>query len=372
MVIYMIYLDSAATTKVLPQAAEAAVKAMCECYGNPSSLHKEGYLATKRLDFCRKTIASAAGVEESSLYFTSGGSASNNLAIKGFLTNKRKGKVITSAYEHPSVLECFKLFEDKLDVVYLEPENGIITEESLLKVLDKDTIFVSIMHVNNETGAVNPIKELCKLTKKLSPAVFHTDAVQGFLKEDISYSFADMASFSGHKNHAPKGIGALYVKKGINLQPVISGGGQEKGLASGTENLPGAEAWAEAVNIQLPEKVVHKAHVQKLKDLTRELLSDTGFIEISPKKSSPYVFNAVFPEYLSENLLHYLSERDICVSTGSACSSKKASHVFKAIGMPEYSKSALRISYSFDNTEEEIIRFCEVLKQGLADIIKVR
>lgn len=368
----MIYLDSAATTKVLPQAAEAAVRAMCETYGNPSSLHKEGYLASKRLDLCRKTIASAAGVEESCLYFTSGGSASNNLAIKGYLSNKRRGKIITSAYEHPSVLECFKLFEDKLDVVYLEPVNGIITEESLIKVLDKDTIFVSIMHVNNETGAINPVKELCKLTKKLSPAVFHTDAVQGFMKEEISYSFADMASFSGHKNHAPKGIGALYVKKGINLLPVISGGGQEKGLASGTENLPGAEAWAEAVNIQLSERVSHKAHAVKLKALTKEILSDTGYIEISPDKSSPYVLNIVYPEYLSENLLHYLSERDICVSTGSACSSKKASHVFKAIGKPEYSKSALRISYSFDNTEDEIRRFCEVLKQGLAEIIKVR
>lgn len=368
----MIYLDSAATTKVLPQAAEAAVEAMCENYGNPSSLHREGFVASKRLDYCRKTIASAAGVEESCLYFTSGGSASNNLAIKGFLSNRRRGKVITSAYEHPSVLECFKLFEEKLDIVYLEPTNGIITEESLLKVLDQDTIFVSIMHVNNETGAINPVKDLCKLTKKLSPAVFHTDAVQGFLKEDISYSFADMASFSGHKNHAPKGIGALYVKKGIKLMPVISGGGQEKGLASGTENLPGAEAWAEAVNIQLPEKAAHKNHAAKLKALTKDLLADTGYIEISPEKSSPYVLNLVYPEYLSENLLHYLSERDICVSTGSACSSKKANHVFKAIGMPEYSKAALRISYSFDNTEDEIRRFCVVLKQGLAEIIKVR
>jgi len=368
----MIYLDSAATTKVLPQAAEAAVKSMCENYGNPSSLHKSGYLASKRLDYCRKTISSAAGVDDLCLYFTSGGSASNNLAIKGYLANKRKGKIITSAYEHPSVLECFKLFEDKLDVVYLEPVNGIITEEQLLKVLDKDTLLVSIMHVNNETGAVNPVKELCKLTKKLSPAVFHTDAVQGFLKEDITYSFADMASFSGHKNHAPKGIGALYVKKGIKLFPVISGGGQERGLVSGTENLPGAEAWAEAVNLQISERAAHKAHAAELKSLTKELLSDTGFIEVSPEKSSPYVLNIVYPEYLSENLLHYLSERDICVSTGSACSSKKASHVFKAIGMPDYSKSALRISYSFDNTEDEIRRFCEVLKQGLAEIIKVR
>ena len=302
----MIYLDSAATTKVLPQAAEAAVKAMCEDYGNPSSLHKIGYLASKRLDYCRKIIADAAGVDESSLYFTSGGSASNNLAIKGYLSNKRRGKIITTAYEHPSVLECFKLFEDKLDVVYLEPDNGIITEEVLLKELNKDTVFVSIMHVNNETGAINPVKELCKLTKKLSPAIFHTDAVQGFMKEEISYSFADMASFSGHKNHAPKGIGALYVKKGINLFPVISGGGQEKGLASGTENLPGAEAWAEAVKIQLPQRAAHKAHAKKLKELTRDLLSDTGFIEISPEKSTPYVFNAVFPEYLSENLLHLI------------------------------------------------------------------
>ena len=368
----MIYLDSAATTKVLPQAAEAAVRAMCDCYGNPSSLHNEGYRASKRLEECRKTIAEAAGVDPSCLIFTSGGSASNNLAIKGFLSNKRKGKVITSAYEHPSVMECFKLFEDKLDVVYLKPENGIITEEALLKVLDEDTILVSIMHVNNEPGAINPIKELCKLTKKLSHAVFHTDAVQGFMKENLSYSFADMVSFSGHKNHAPKGIGALYVKKGIKLLPVISGGGQEKGFASGTENLPGAEAWAEAVKIQLPERVAHKEHAMKLKNLTRDLLADTEFIEVSPEKSSPYVFNAVFPSYLSENLLHYLSERNICVSTGSACSSKKASHVFVAIGMPEYSKSALRISYSYDNTEDDIRQFASVLKQGLSDIIKIR
>lgn len=368
----MIYLDNAATTKVLPQAAEAACNSMCEFYGNPSSLHREGYRASKRLDVCRKTIADAAGVDSAGIYFTSGGSAANNLAIRGFLANKRKGKVITSAYEHPSVLECFKLFEDKLDIVYLKPENGVVTENALMNVIDRDTVFVSIMHVNNETGAVNPVKSLCKITKKLSGAVFHTDAVQGFMKEDISYSFADMVSFSGHKNHAAKGIGALYVKTGINLHPLISGGGQERGLISGTENLPGAESWAAAVDILLPERQIHKQHVLKLKNLTRELLSDIEFKEISPPDSSPYVFNIVLPQYLSENILHYLSENGVCVSTGSACSSKKASHVFSAIGLPEYSKSALRISYSFDNTEEDIHEFVSILRQGLSALIKIR
>lgn len=367
----MIYLDNAATTKVLPQAAEAAVKAMCENYGNPSSLHKLGYAASKRLDECRATVAEAAGIEPSRLFFTSGGSVSNNLAIKGFLANKRKGRVITSAFEHPSVLECFREFEDRLDVVYLEPENGIITENVLMKELNKDTVFVSIMHVNNETGAVNPVRELCRLTKKLSSAVFHTDAVQGFMKDELTYSFADMASFSAHKNHAPKGIGALYVKNGVNLRPVISGGGQEKGLASGTENLPGAEAWAEAVRFLSPQKTEHRLYAAKLNLLVKELFSDTEHIVISPENASPYVLNLVFPGYLSENILHYLSERDVCVSTGSACSSKKASHVFKAIGMPEYSRSALRVSFSYDNTEEEIKRFCGLLKQSLDEIIRI-
>ena len=347
-----IYLDNAATTAVLPEASAVACDTMTNLYANPASLHTFGFEAEKLLEKSRETLAKAIGCKSEELFFTSGGTGSDNLAVLGYLKTKRGGRIITSAYEHPAVLECFKQAESKFDVVYLKPENGVITEEALQRELTPDTVLVSVMHVNNETGALNPTEKLARLTHLVKGAVFHTDAVQAFMKEPFDYSKVDMASFSAHKTHAPKGIGAVYIKNGVKVKPVLLGGGQEKGLFSGTSNVAGAAAWATAV-----ERTDVKANREKVS-------------KISPENGSPYILNAVFEGYMAENLLHYLSNEGIYVSTGSACSSKHGSHVFKALGLEKYQKNALRFSFSQFTTEEEINKTADTLKDALGKIIK--
>lgn len=361
----MIYLDSAATTAVLPNAARAACNAMTDLFANPSSLHSFGYEAEKIREKAREAIAAAAGVKNDEIVFTSGGSGADNLAIFGFLKNKKGGRIITSAYEHPAVLECFKALSSQFQTVYIKPENGIITPDLLKKHLTPDTVFVSIMHVNNETGAKNPIKELAKTTKDYSDAVFHTDAVQGFLKEKSEYSFCDMASFSAHKTGAPKGLGALYVKKGIRLKPLVFGGGQEKGLFCGTENIPAIAGWEEAVKTLFPTISSRNQYAKSLKDKTAEKLLALGAKIISPEISSPHIITAAFPGYVSENIVHFLEKKEIYVSTGSACSSKKASATFSALGLEQYSQSSVRISFCDDTTPEDIDIFASALEEAL-------
>lgn len=369
----MIYLDNAATTVCLPCSVDTMTDVLKNCAGNPSSLHKSGFDAEQRLKAARETVASAMGISAEELLFTPGGSASDNLAIRGFAAGKKRGRFITSAYEHPAVLECFKALETSFDVVYLRPENGIITPDILARELTDDTVFVSIMHVNNETGAVNPIRDLAKTLKRRVPdAVFHTDSVQGFLKEDFNYSCVDMASFSAHKTHAPRGIGGLYVKKGVKLKPLIYGGGQEKGLCCGTENVAGAAAWAAAVAQLRPTLAEDRKRVAALRERMKNGLEALGAKEISPAGATPFILNTVFEGYLSENILHYLSSREIYVSTGSACSSKKSSAVFRALGLENYGKSALRISFSHLNTEQDVDTAVSAVKDALDALIKLK
>lgn len=361
----MIYLDSAATTSVLPNAARAALDAMTNMFANPSSLHSFGYETEKIREKARDTVASAAGVKSDEIVFTSGGSGADNLAIFGFLKNKKNGRIITSAYEHPAVLECFKALSAQFETVYIKPENGIITPDLLKKHLTSDTLFVSIMHVNNETGALNPVKELAKTTKDYSDAVFHTDAVQGFLKETFDYSCCDMASFSAHKTGAPKGLGALYVKKDVRLKPLIFGGGQEKGLFCGTENIPAIAGWTEAVKTLYPTISARNEYTNMLKNKTEEKLVSLGAEIISPEISSSHIITAAFPGYVSENIVHFLEKKEIYVSTGSACSSKKASATFSALGLEKFSRSSLRISFCDDTTPEDIDIFASALQEAL-------
>lgn len=363
-----IYLDNAATTAVLPEASAVACDTMTNLYANPASLHTFGFEAEKLLEKSRETLAKAVGCKSEELFFTSGGTGSDNLAVLGYLKTKRGGRIITSAYEHPAVLECFKQAESKFDVVYLKPENGIITEEALQRELTPDTVLVSVMHVNNETGALNPTENLAGLTHLVKGAVFHTDAVQAFMKEPFDYSKVDMASFSAHKTHAPKGIGAIYIKKGIKIKPVLFGGGQEKGLFSGTSNVAGAAAWATAV--ERTDVKANREKVAQIFSLLKEKVEVLGGLVISPENGSPYILNAVFEGYMAENLLHYLSNEGIYVSTGSACSSKHGSHVFKALGLEKYQKNALRFSFSQFTTEEEINKTADTLKDALGKIIK--
>lgn len=366
----MIYLDNAATTQVYPSAAEAAFRAMTTLYANPASLHHFGIEAEKVLEQSRAIIAAAAGVKKEELYFTAGGTGSSNTAIFGTLAPLRGGRIICSAYEHPAVLACFKQLQTKFDVVYVKPsKRGIIEPDDLFSVLTPDTRLVSIMHVNNETGAVNPIRDLAKITKTVSKnALFHTDAVQAFLKESFSYACVDMASFSAHKTHAPKGIGALYVKKDVSIKPVIFGGGQERGLFSGTSNVPGAAAWADAVQ----HTAVTQNHktVAEVNHFCRKAITELGAEIISPSDASVYILNAAFNGYMAENLLHALASEDIYVSTGSACSSRHGSHVFGALDMTDKQKSALRISFSAQNTLQEIQIFQHKLARVLNRVAK--
>ena len=366
----MIYLDSAATTKVLPSAARAAAEAMTVTFSNPSSLHSFGFEAEKIREDARRTVAAAAGVAPEEIVFTSGGTGADNLAIFGYLKNRKGGRIITSAYEHPAVLECFRELASSFEVIYLRPENGIITPDSLRNALTPDTLLVSVMHVNNETGAINPIKELAKTVKDNSDAVFHTDAVQGFLKEKGVYSFCDMASFSAHKTGAPKGLGALYVKKGIRLKPVLYGGGQEKGLFCGTENVPAAAGWKEAVKELYETTGRRNEHAAVLKAALKDRLVSLGAEIISPEMSTPHILTAAFPGYVSENIVHFLEKKEIYVSTGSACSSKKASATYTALGLEKYSHSALRISFCDDTTQQDTEIFSEALEEALNTLQK--
>lgn len=364
----MIYLDNAATTKVCPAAAEAAKKAFEENYANPASLHGAGIKAEESLEKSRRTIAEAASVNTDEIYFTPSGTCSDNLAIRGFLQNKKGKTAITTAFEHPAVLETFKNLPE-IKTVYLKPENGKITPELLKNAITPDTVFVSICHINNETGAISPLYDLAKTIKESgSGAIFHTDAVQGFMKEQFKYSTVDMASFSGHKIHAPKGIGALYIKKGIQLKPIIYGGGQEKGLFSSTSNVPGAAAFAAAIN-EL-RKRDESNHVRNLCAKTKKGILEMGGNVISPEGSSPYIINAFFKGYIGENIVNYLSQKGIFIATGSACSSKHESTVYSALGLEQYKKNALRISFSGSNTETDIDILLETLSKALTKLIR--
>ncbi len=360
-------MDNAATTKVFDRAAEKTMQYLTIDYANPESRHGFGFSAQTALSEARKSLAKAAGVTEEEIFFTPSATVSNNTAIRGAVASKRKGRIISTAFEHPAVEEVLKDLEKTFEVVRLKPEHGKITVDSFRQALSSDTVLVTCMQVNNETGAITPLKEMATLLKRSGiDAPFHSDAVQGFLKEDFRYSMIDMASFAGHKVHAPKGVGALYVRKGLRIKPVILGGGQEKNLFSGTHNIPAIMGWSVACNIMREQQEETRKKIETINRKMREGLLELGAEINSPDDASPYVLNGAFPGYLGENILNYLSEKQIYISTGSACSAKKPSRVMTAIGKEHLSRYALRFSFSGENTEEEI----PIVLQALADALK--
>lgn len=365
----VVYLDNAATTRPSDTAIKKSAEIMKDFYANPNSLHDAGIYAERLVEDSREIISSAMGVPFDCLYFTSGGTMSDNIAIRGYLSNKKGGRIITSSFEHPAVYECFKSLEDKFDVVYISPnKDGKITAESVLEKITADTRLVSIMHINNETGAVNEIERISSELRR-AEIPFHTDAVQSFMKIPFKYSKTDMTSVSGHKTHGPKGVGALYIKKGLKVKSVIYGGGQEKNIHSGTVNTQAVCAWAAAVKEERENFEENFKKISSLSLKTRKILSELGGIIISPENASPYIISVVFKGYISENILHYLSLRNIFVSTGAACSSKKKSRVMRALGFEEYQKNTLRISFSSYNTEEDVERLKSGLEGALKEII---
>lgn len=312
------YLDNSATTQVLRPVAERALELMVEEYGNPSSLHTRGFRARQRVEEARALVAQRLGAQAEEITFTSGGTEANNLALFGAAqARKRLGnKIVTTAAEHDSVLNpCRELEKQGFEVVYVKPDSsGHLPPEALAAAIDQNTILVSCMLVNNETGAIFPVEEAARaIRRSKAPALLHVDAVQAFgkLPFTVKKLGADLLTLSGHKLHAPKGVGALYVKKGTRLLPRTLGGGQERGLRSGTESVPLIGALGEAVRL-LPPAGEALEHIQKLNSLLRQELAQLpGVVLHSPEDALPYVLNFSAGKVRGETMLHFLAQREV-------------------------------------------------------------
>lgn len=374
-----IYLDNSATTKPYQEVVDKMVLALTTQYGNPSSIYKKGIEVEREIKEIRRNIARSLGAKETEIYFTSGGTECNNTIIRSVakLNKKTKNHIISTVIEHPSVLNTLKDLEaDGFEVTYLPVgKDGKISLEDLKNAIKKETILVSVMHVNNEIGTIQPIEEIGKYLKSLDEKVyFHVDGVQSYAKIKFRPSRynIDFMSVSGHKLHGPKGIGFMYVKENNRIKPLLTGGGQEIGIRSGTENVPGIYGIGEAVRIlnQDLEGTIDK--IRGLRDLLKEeILANIDNVKInSPEDGVCHVLNVSFRGVRGEVLLHYLEQKEIYVSTGSACSSKKkGSHVLNAIGLtPDEIEGAIRFSLSDLNTKEEIMTTVEVLKESVSDL----
>ncbi|MBR3296536.1 MAG: cysteine desulfurase [Firmicutes bacterium] len=359
-----VYFDNSATTKPSEEVITAMNDALGVCWGNPSSLYGKGLEAEKLLKASRASVAKSLGCQPQELYFTSCGTESDNWAIKGvWEARKKQGRrMISTEIEHPAVLRCLEhLKKDGAEIVLLKPSaDGKISARQVAEALTPDTVLVSIMHVNNETGAVMPLKEIRQaLNAAGSKAVFHTDAVQSYGKLNcgVRELGVDLMSISGHKVHASKGVGALYVKSGLHLPVFMDGGGQEGGQRSGTENIAGIAGLGAAAENILKSRTETLERMTAVRDqLKRRILAEIPDIKInSPEDACPSVLNVSFLGCRAEVLLHMLDTEGICVSTGSACSSHvKGSHVLSAMGLKANEiEGALRFSFSGYNTLEE-------------------
>lgn len=371
-----VYLDNSATTACFEEAAQLMHKILCEDYGNPSSLHHKGVEAEAYLRYAGETFAKLLKVNEKEIFFTSGGTESDNIALIGAaMANHRTGRhLITTKIEHPAVLQPMAYLENQgFEVTYLSVDRqGKISLEELERAIRPDTILVSIMHTNNEIGTLQPIAEAGALIKRKNPGtLFHVDAVQGFGKTRIypGKMNIDMLSASGHKVHGPKGIGLLYMKEGAKVSPITYGGGQQRGIRSGTENLPGIAGFAKAVELvyQDMENDVDRMYAlrEKLTEGVKRL-DDVTINGCPGREGAAHIVSASFRGVRSEVLLHALEERGIYVSAGSACAAHKPqpSATLRAIGVEkELLESTIRFSLSGFTTEEEISYTCQNLEE---------
>ena len=360
-----IYLDNAATTRVHPQVAEKMKDALVNNYGNPSSLHRLGIRAEQAIKEVRELIAKNLNCQPPEIYFTSGGTEGNNLIIQGVVENKKRNRtrIITSAIEHPSVLDVFTFYENhQIEVIVLGVDTqGHIRLDELEAAMNEDTILVSMMGVNNELGTIQDLKAIGKMIKAVNPkCVFHADFVQGFMKIpiDVQASLLDAVTLSSHKIFGPKGVGAVYIKKGTDIKPLLRGGGQENNMRSGTENVPGIVGFGEAIRLRKDLFIDELAAIRSLRTaFINELEAKIDDIKINgDPNGSPYVLNVSFNRVRGEVLLHSLEAKGIFVSTGSACSShkKEKQYVLKAIGLAEeYKEGTIRISFSKDITKDD-------------------
>lgn len=372
----MIYFDNAATTRPCEAAVTAITETLVAGWGNPSAIHRQGIAAARLLRQSRQAVAEALGAETERVFFTSGGTEADNWAV--FSAAERLGKrgrhIVTTAVEHHAVLHPMQRLEMQgFEVTYLQPDAlGRVTVEQLQAALRKDTVLVSIMMVNNESGAVMPIEKMARLTHRLCPnALFHTDAVQGFFKLPFRARTlgADMISVSGHKIHASKGVGALYLRPGLQLPPLLYGGGQESGFRSGTEGLPLIAGFAAACAAQLPDRMAAIQRQNRLKELCRELTGTLEGVTLLGAQEAPHIVNLAVAGVRSQGLINGLQDRGIYVSAGSACSKGHRSHVLEAMGVrPELIDGSIRISLSDESTEAEVRALAQALPQVIRSL----
>ena len=372
-----IYLDNAATTKPCGEAVSAAVDAMTENYGNPSSLHRAGLDAQLAVDKARKAIAASIGADSSEIYFTSGATESNNLALRGISAayGRKCRKLVISSVEHASVDETASALEKNgFEIVRISPrDDGRFYADDFISACDENTCLVSMMLVNNETGYIMPVRETFMAVKRSFPEIItHCDCVQGYMKLPIKAASlgADLISLSAHKIHGVKGVGAIYIKKGVRVIPIVTGGKQEKGIRSGTESVPLIAAFGAAVDKFRPTIAERYERVSQLK---AHLLEKIGGIENvavnSPSDGSPYVINISAVGKRSEIMLHFLESKGIYVSSGSACSKGQQSGVLGEFGISgKRADGAVRISITAQTTEEELDEFAEALAEGMTKI----
>ena len=373
----MIYLDNAATTRPCPQAVEAVTCAMTENWGNPSAVHGLGLRAEQAVKTARAQVAEAMGCSPERLFFTSGGTEGDNFAL--FSTASRHGKrgkhIITTAVEHHGVLNPAKALEAQgFEVTYLPPEpDGSVSKTALASALRKDTILVSVMMVNNETGAVNDIASMARLVHQKSRALFHTDAVQGFMKIPFRAASlgADIVTVSAHKVGGLKGTGAVYLREGVDLPPFLYGGGQERlgqhSMRSGTENVPGILAFGAACHANAKDLRARLRQMEELKNRCLTGLSAIEDVTVIGSHAAPHVISLAVPGIRSQGLIGALEEREIYVSAGSACSRGHRSHVLEAMDVDAaLIDGSIRVSLGFETGPEDIDGFLE----GLADAIR--
>ena len=374
-----IYLDNSATTRVLPEVAQLMTKVMCEDYGNPSSMHRKGVEAESYIRYAKETLAKLLKVSEKEVIFTSGGTESDNMALIGCaMANMRRGRhLITTKIEHPAVLQTMSYLESQgFQVTYLPVDkSGRVRLEDLQRAIRPDTILVSMMYVNNEIGSLQPIAEAGALIKRMNPAIlFHVDAVQGFGKFKIypKKLNIDLMSVSSHKIHGPKGVGFLYVGEKVKILPITYGGGQQKNMRSGTENVPGIAGMAKAAELLYEHLDEEVNHLYELKEYyikgvtTMEGIQVNGLIpgDADCRGTAPHVVSVSVAGVRSEVLLHALEDKGIYISAGSACASNKpqTSETLKAIGLQrEYWDSTIRFSFSVLTTRKEIEETLQVL-----------
>lgn len=377
-----VYLDNSATTRVKQEVMDEVTDVNINCYGNPSSIHRMGLKTEKRIEEARKYVAKIINAKTDEIFFTGGGTESNNIALLGHLYGiEGKNNVVTTSIEHPSVYNVLKHFKDNVEIRYLETDNfGRVNLDQLEDLIDENTLLVSIMHVNNELGIVQNLSEICKITKnKNKNTKIHVDAVQSYGKIQIDTNKipADTISFSSHKIHGPKGVGGLFIRSGVKINPIIFGGGQEKNIRPGTENTPGIVGFGKACQLVYENFEEETTKLRNLKNLyakrITEEIKDMKINSTLSDDGAPHILNVSFKNIRGEVLVHFLEMKGVYVSTGSACSSRsKSNRILEAIQLdPDYVDGTIRISLGHFNNEDEVEYVVESIKQSVEEIRKI-